>query len=164
MALPDIEISVNGYCTLSDVQLFSPQREFLSTGCPNTTQVAQYIQFKFDDINGMLDSLGYCVPVSSLAATAIAVVGHLNGLGAAVLAEKATQSTGNLEASDHATELERRWWLEWNNLEKGWGELIGAARKADYVHRRDEQHPVGEFDLDANLSESDPEFDKNMEF
>ena len=163
MALPDIEISKNGYCTLAHVQALNPHRTYSTTTKPSRTQVAMSIENYYYKINAQMDILGYDIPVPSTNATAVAQLRHLNSLGAAADTEQSAYSVGNEEQSSHADALLKRFKEEWGLFLKGESVILGATRASDYLLRKDEQKAYGEFNVVAG-DEEDPQFTMEMDF
>lgn len=163
MAYPDIEIGIDGYCTLAHVEALNPLRTFNSSSKPTRVQVAMHINFAFNQMNGILDVLGYVVPVASGNATATRALRFVNALAAAASTEDSMYSAGNSTRSEHAESLYDRFEAEWKGFRAGEKNLIGAPRQGNYFHRDDERHSSHQFHVVANTQQT-PTFTKAMDF
>lgn len=164
MAFPDIQIGVDGYCTLAHVEALNPMRSYSSTTKPSRVQAAMAINDIFHQMNGILDVLGYQVAVSSGYATAIYQLRHINALAAASQIEDSTFSVGNTEGSSHADRLKTRFVAEWKEFREGRKTLISAPRKGNYIPKANERHAKSAFKLDSLNNEKDPVFSMDMDF
>lgn len=92
------------YCSLSDVKALNPKRRYAADTTPSETQVNQYIADIAVEIDSILQSQGYTVPVT----TPDNFVSHLkllNARGAAAQAEIAMFPEAVSGASPHGSQL-----------------------------------------------------------
>lgn len=159
-ATSSLELSVDAYCTLSQVQAYMPAvRTLTSSSSPTKAQAFSIIRDSFFQVNGLLDVLGYTIPVASSNYTAVRIIGRLNALCAAAAIEAAAYSAGNPEQSDHSVALRKQCQDMWTQLENGQISLPNATRNANYMKRKDEKTAYCEFSLDSEGIERDPTFD-----
>jgi hypothetical protein len=162
--MPDIELSKTGYCTFSHVCLYTPHRTFNTSSAPTKDHVLGFIEDIFHQMNGILDVLGYVIPVPSGNATAIGVLRSINALGAASLAEETANSIANKTESDFGNRLDAEFMREFEELGKGQKVLGGADRTTGFIHRLDERTPKFRFHRDAKGNKEEPVFKKDMKF
>ncbi len=143
-----ITVPDDAYCALTAVRQLSPQRVYDANSKPTATQVENLIRDVAAEINGVLEGLGYEVPVAA-AADAGRVLGHLNALEAASLAEEATFSVGDPNESGHARALHARYREKLELLATGRIALPGAVRAGDRRVTEQDRKPSG-FPLDAD--------------
>lgn len=164
MSYPDIQIGIDGYCTLAHVEALNPLRTYGTGTNPTRAQVAIHINDGFNNMNGILDVLGYVTPVSSGAATATRLLRHINALYAAYSVEQSTYSSGNRERSAHGDVLKERYVGEWKKFREGSISLSGASRRSDAFPLANEKHPLYAFRLNAKGTEKEPKFKMDMKF
>jgi hypothetical protein len=162
--LADIELSRTGYCTFFDVDIYAPQRTFNTSSSPTRANVESFITDIYHQMNGVLDVLGYTLPVPSSNTTAIGILSRINALGAASQAEEAANSIGNLQESDFGRRLREEFDREFMGLAKGEKNLGNANRNERFRHRKDEKEPTFQFHLDDTGDVDDPVFNKDMKF
>ena len=158
----DVELSVDGYCTLAHIEPYIPHRSLTVNSKPTRAHALYIVRDIYQEINGLLDVLGYQIPVASTNGTAIRIVGRLNALGVAAAIEASTYSADGEEASGHSTTLRRQYEDAWKRLEDGKVSLPNATRKSNYIRRRDEQRAWYQFDEDSYGDERSPTFSTGM--
>lgn len=158
-----LEISTDAYCTLSAVNAYIPRRAFSDSSVPTRRQVISMCKDIYQEVNGLLDSLGYHISVASTNGTSIRILGRLNALGGAAAAEAAAYSAGNPTRSEHAEYLREEYRALYTKLEKGLLTLPAAVREADYTPTRREQTVDAEFDQPSG-TELAGTFTKGMNF
>jgi hypothetical protein len=158
-----IEISVDAYCTLSRVAAYIPRRTINDASIPTRRQVISLAKDVFQEINGLLDVLGYAIPVASSNGTAIRIVGRLNALGAAAAADASAYSAGNPQRSEHADYLGEQYKELYVKIEKGLMTIPAATRDGDYIPNKLERSIIGEFHQ-PNGTETTSTFTKDMNF
>lgn len=158
-----IELSVDGYCTLSSILALIPHRALSGTSKPTRAQAIGMVRDVKYQIDGVLDVLGYTLPVVSTNYTSLRIVGRLNAYGAAAAIEGASYSSGNQERSGYAQALQEEFRLIWKTFEAGRMSLPGAPRQGSYIHRANEITPQAQFNQPSG-SEVDPTFTKAMDF
>jgi hypothetical protein len=165
MAFPDLQLGVDAYCTIADVEALNPTRSYNNTLPPTRLAVATFINDAFHQMNSLFAVWGYDVPVASSNTTAMGAVGHLNALIAAANTESTRFSAGNAEFSRHARVLQGRADKIVDQLKRGKRAIPGLTRSGNFIHRKDERAPESAFDLKAtNADERDPTFKKDMKF
>jgi len=162
MPFPDIELGVNGYCTLFHVESLNPLKTYNTTTRPTRVQVAQHINDMFHLTNSTLSVLGYKVPVSSACATATRMLQFINALGAASYAEEGMISLTNDTRSEHSDMLYDQFEKKWKMFRKG-NFVFPAERQGNFIYRKDEQHPASEFHV-VNSINQPLVFEKDMNF
>lgn len=158
-----IELSVDGYCTFASILALLPQRAFSGSTKPTRVQAVSMVRDVKYQIDGVLDVLGYNIPVASSNYTAIRILGRLNAHGAAAAIEGATYSAGNAERSGYAQSLQEEFRMIWKTFEAGRMSLPDAPRQNDYIHRVNEKTPEAQFHQSSG-TEVDPVFTKSMDF
>lgn len=74
------------YASLTDVQSLNPKRTYSATSTPSSTQVEALINLIYGQINNVLSSQGYIVPVTT-PSELVTALQLLNAAGAAAMAE-----------------------------------------------------------------------------
>ena len=74
------------YCTSTEVGNLNPKRTYSATSTPTTTQVSALIDQVAVEIDAVLESLGYMVPITT-PANLVLFLKYVNAYGAAYLAE-----------------------------------------------------------------------------
>ena len=160
-----LELGVDAYCTMAEVQSYVPAVRTLSTDSkPSRVQAVGLTRDIFGEVNGLLDVLGYVIPVASGDATAMGLLGRVNALGAASAIEAAAYSAGNEEDSDHAKFLLAQYMSIWQRLESGMMSIPGATRTANHMRRKDERTASAAFDRNGTSTEQSPVFTKTMKW
>lgn len=90
------------YATLADVQARDPSRTYTASSVPNATQVGMFILDTAAELDGILSSLQYAVPVSTSATVALGMLRGFNALGANCLVQEAAPTSRD---RDQAREL-----------------------------------------------------------
>ena len=162
-ATADIELSVDGYCTFSQLQALLPYRTLSNASQPTRNQALVMTRDVFAQINGMLDVLGYEIAVSSGNTTSVRILGRLNSLGAGAQIEASAYSAGNEVRSEHSVDLQEQFDNLMEQFAKGQISLPNATRQANFIHRADEQEGGYRFHRPFG-SEKGPTFTKSMNF
>lgn len=149
-----LEISVDSYCTLSGVNAYIPRRAFSDTTVPTRRQVISMCKDVYQEINGLLGSLGYHISVASTNGTSIRILGRLNALGGAAAAEAAAYSAGNPTRSEHAEYLRDEYRALYTKLEKGLLTLPAAVREGDYTPTKGEREITSSFETTRTFTKS----------
>ncbi len=157
-----LELSVDGYATFATIQGLIPWRTLSSSSTPTRAQAAGIVRNLYQDINTLLYTLGYKIPVSSGNATTIRFLGRFNALGAAAEIEQAAYSAGNTEASDHADRLWKRYDQTYKMLEKG-ALTLNATQQSNYIHTRSQRRVTYKFHS-VGGTEQETKFTKNMDW
>jgi len=126
---------IDAYCTMSGIQRMVPHRSFSSASKPTNVQAAQMANEVFQQMNTLLRTLGYAVPVSSGASESIGYLKRMNTLGAAAAWEDAAYSGGNEGRSEYGTVMRDQFNLLWKDLRDGRIRLNDATESED--------HPTG---------------------
>jgi len=162
--MAEIQVSVTGYATMQHVESYLPQRTFNSSSSPTRDGVLQFITDIYHQMNGVLDVLGYNLPIPSGNSTAIAILRNINGLGAASQAEQAANQIGNVRASRVGDILRKEYDREFMLLMDGDKVLPGVNRNTQFWHEKKQKAPEFAFDLDDKGNEDDPVFRKDTLF
>lgn len=154
---------VDAYCTMSGIQRLVPHRTFSSTSKPTNVQAAQVANEIFQQINLLVRTLNYSVPVSSAASQSIGYLKRMNTLGAAAAWEDAAYSGGNEGRSEYGTAMREQFNVLWKDLRDGKIILADASALGD--------HPIGRQGTGAYVfyqptagTEESPSFTRSMDF
>tara|TARA_Y100000034_G_C6731807_1_gene324235 strand:- start:191 stop:694 length:504 start_codon:yes stop_codon:yes gene_type:complete len=157
-----VSIGVHSYCTMEDVRLLNPHRNYGTGSKPTEIQINRLLIQQFERMNGILDVLGYETPVPSNV-TGIHVLSRLNSVYVAAQADKGQLSVGN-QPQNHSDTLMEEYKLEWADFIKGKVTIKGATRKGIYVPNEDETRTKHQFNLDSSGNETDPKFTMDSKF
>ena len=157
-----VSIGVHSYCTMEDVRLLNPHRNYGTGSKPTELQINRMLIQQFERMNGILDVLGYETPVPSNV-TGIHVLSRLNSVHVAAQADVGGLSVGN-QSPGHATELMDQYKIEWADFVKGKITIKGATRKGIYTPNVDETRTKHQFNLDSSGNEEDPKFTMDSKF
>lgn len=160
----DIEIGVDGYCTLANVLALIPARTINATNTrPVKADAIRLIRDTFSEVNAVLDgSLGYQVPVASGNGTAMQILRKFNSLGAGAQIELAAGS-GNAEPSAVAQYLQVQYEAMKASFAKGEMSIPGVEQQGNYIEPMTERKPAAVFDQ-VGGNEQDSVFTKGMDF
>lgn len=93
------------YCAVSDVQALNPARQVgTGTGQPSVAQVQVYINMTAAEIDAILVTKGYTVPVSSGYTEAYALLNAANARGAVAMMERGAPTSPNLDRFERGWE------------------------------------------------------------
>lgn len=162
--MAEIEISVTGYCTMGHLELFLPQRTFNSSSSPTRANVLSFITDHYHQMNGVLEVLGYELPIPSGNATAIGILRHINVLGAASQAEQSANQIGNIRPSQVGNALRDEFQREWKLFMDGDKNLPGATRTSRHREDKQEKEAKHQFDVDTSGDQKDAVFTKDVKF
>jgi hypothetical protein len=142
-----------GYCLLPDVQGLNPKRTYNDSSSPTDAQVLVHIDTIADEIDLVMASAGYTVPLTT-PTTLLSALKRINTYGAAALAEMAMfpETTGLGETA--------HWQILWKTYQ-GWLDLL---RKGEIpLNLEVTNDPVGSYYTDvADQGEfPDPVFRKS---
>ena len=126
----------DAYCTMSGIQRLVPHRTFSSTSKPTNIQAALIANEVFQQMNTLLRTLGYAVPVSTGASQSIGYLKRMNTLGAAAAWEDAAYSGGNEGRSEYGTVMRDQFSLLWKDLRDGKIRLNDATESEDHPEGR----------------------------
>lgn len=158
----DIEISVDGYATMAQIQGLIPWRTIDTSSTPTRVQSLNMARDLFQDVNILLSTLGYKIPVASGNGTTIRFLGRLHALGTAAQIEDAIYSAGNVESSAYADRLRKRYDQTYKMLEKG-DLSLNASLTSNYLTNRTQKAAAYSFH-DISGTEQETVFTKNMDF
>ena len=161
-ATNSLELSVDSYATMAQITALIPYQTFDADDYPDKPQAVQLARDVFQEINSLVTSLGYVVPVASSNSTALRVLGRLNAFGTASVIEMSSnhRNPGMLE---HAEALQARYREIWVTLQKGQVKLIGATMESNYLLRPMDKEAKYVFHT-VNGTETSPDFTKTMNF
>jgi len=164
MATPSaVSVSIHSYCTMEDIRLLNPHREYGTGSKPTEIQINRMMIQQFERMNGVLDVLGYITPIPSTV-TGIHVLARLNSAYVAAIADGASLSVGNRPRTN-ADGLMDEYKIEWAEFVKGKVTIKGAARKGVYKPKEDDTPRAShQFQLDSNSDEKDPTFTMDTNF
>ena len=97
-----------GYCNPTIVYARNSARTFTATSKPATQMVQDFIDDIAAEIDGILRTRGYALPIPTTATSSLKLLEHGNALGAAMLVEQAA-SSGGQDKDDFATKLWENW-------------------------------------------------------
>lgn len=147
-----------------DVQGINIHRTYSSSTKPTTTQVEAALEDGYREINARLSALGYTMPFTSTTSQSYKILKLINAYFAAAQAEMFAASFGGpaeaMRGQALLKEYERRMAL----IEDGSQTLIDATEGRETPAQRNEQTPVGTFNLDSNDDERDSVFTRDMKF
>ena len=151
MATPTaVSLSVHSYCTMEDIRLLNPHREYGTGSKPTEIQINRMMIQQFERINGVLDVLGYETPVPSNV-TGIHILARLSSTYVAAMADGAQLSVGN-KSTNNSASLMNQYTIEWADFTRGKVTIKGATRKGVYTPKMNENKAVSSF---QNKSSSD---------
>ena len=159
-----ISLGADGYCLLAHIQSLNSQRTYGSTSVPTDTDVEGFISDVFHEINGVLDVLGYTVPVATADASASRILRTVNQYGASAKAERSTHSVGASGENERADALQAEYERLLDLLRDGGMSLVDADRGDDSPTQENEQSPEGSFNLDSDGDERASEMSRDMDF
>lgn len=159
-----ITLGTDGYCQLAHLQALNAQRTYDANSIPSSTDAEGFITDVFNEINGVLDVLGYTVPVATADAVASRILRTVNQYGACAKAERGTHSVGLGGESERADSLQTEYERLLGLLRDGEMSLVDAERGDDSPKRDNEKTPEGSFNLDADGDERDSEMTRDMDF
>lgn len=162
MSADDIQLGVDGYCTLAAVEATLPALTFTATSQPTRVQAGIIVKDYFDDINARLYVCGYEVPVGSAHATGIQQLAHLNMLGAAAQIEL-SHGTLNDMARTNDGGLYDQYDKTWSMIRKK-RMTMGLTQRSTYFPTRKQQQPGFQFTDDGDGQETAMIFTDNAEF
>lgn len=116
------------YASVPDIRTMISIKTIDGQSDPSIQQVAQIINDVAADVDTVLSSGGYDVPVSTTATVAWGFLRQLNAYGAAMRVE-ASGAKG--EKSEHLAFLERQFNRRWDQLIKGDISLAGVEASAE---------------------------------
>jgi len=160
-----IDLGTDGYCEASDVQALHQQRTFSASTKPTTTQVENFITKGFHRINGVLDAIGYTIPVDVDTYTQSAdILKEINVNYALFRVELAAYSAGVGGFPEGAKEYREEFNTALKDLQEGRMKLPDAPVATDFLAAQNEREPSGEFNLDDTGTERDPVFTRTSEW
>ena len=124
-----LEISVDSYCTMSHIEAYLPHRTINASSQPSILASTNFARAVFNRINGVLNVLGYTLPVASGNTSAMHFLGDLNAMAAASKIEGAVYSYGNTEESRVAKTLSDSAEMIFISLQKGKTAVPGNAAR-----------------------------------
>ena len=157
-----IVLGTNGYCEVSDVQALHQQRTFSATTKPTTTQVEEFITQGFHNTNGVLDAIGYTIPVDVTTYDESAdILLTINVNYALFRVNIASYSAGVGLFPESALPYREDFNTALADLKEGTMKLPDAPQETDFLDVQNERDPEGEFNVDDNGDEQDPVFSRD---
>jgi hypothetical protein len=91
------------YATPSDVHQLNTGRTFTASSKPTASEVGRLLDLTAAELDGILRTRGYLLPIPASATSALMLMAHGNALGGAAMVEQGAQ------ASDRRDEAVRLW-------------------------------------------------------
>lgn len=90
------------YATLGDVQALNAARNLTATSVPNSSQVAQFLQFSGAQIDSILVEKGYSLPVPTTATAALMLLERVNAQGGYAMTERSAAASPHADTAEKA--------------------------------------------------------------
>lgn len=121
------------YASLQDVQSFLPGVNFMATSAkPGATQVANFLNLASDDLDSLLGTLDYSVPIATTATQAMEMLRNWTTIGAAYRTAIAMPQG---KESKHAETYGKEWTAILKSIESGQRFLPDASRAVGRLPR-----------------------------
>ncbi len=154
-----ITLGTDGYCVIADVQALHQQRTFTTTTKPTIVQTEAFITQGFQNINAVLEAIGYTIPVAVLTYTESAgVLLTINVNYALFRVAIAAYSAGVGLFPESATAYREDYNTALQALKEGTMKLPDAPLEPDFLAAQNERDPEGEFNVDDDGEEQAPVF------
>lgn len=92
------------YATPSDVHQLNTARTFTASSRPTASEVSRFLDLTAAELDGILRTRGYLLPIPSTATSALMLMAHGNALGGAAMVEQGAQII-DLDRRDQAVSL-----------------------------------------------------------
>ena len=127
------------YASITDVSALAAKRVFGATSVPNTSQVAEYLDFTTADLDSMISADGYALPVPTTATMALLNLKRLCAIGAWVQVEHSAQ------VSDDKDLAQKMWDESRSEFKRGGVSMFDAPRLPGLNFARSQTAPTAFF-------------------